>query len=91
MAVPENIIQLAKFEATQDQEVKIQVSQLIFSMPIFRWNGDHWQDATGDFDLCMEEDGKTYTFISRIMGTHTYGYRFVPLHYLVRKYSQNGL
>lgn len=91
MGQPESIIELAQFSANQDQEIVIQVSQLVLLMPIFRWVGDHWQDATGEFDLCMEPDGKTYKFMSRIMGAQRYGYRYVPIAYLTRKYSLNGL
>lgn len=91
MGLPESIIEIQKFDAASDVEVTIQISQLLFLMPIFKWDGTHWIDASGDYDLCMSNDGKTYTFISRVPGTVTYGYRFVPLAYLRRKYENNGL
>lgn len=91
MGQPESIIELAAFNANTDQEIKIQVSQLLLLMPFFKWNGTHWQDATGEYDLCMEEDGKTYTFYSRIAGAQKFAYRYVPIAYLTRKYSLNGL
>jgi len=90
MAAPESIIEIQSFNASEDQELIIQVSQLLLLMPIFKWDGTHWIDATGDYDLCMSPDGKTYTFISRRSGTVQYGYRYVPLAYLRRKYERDG-
>jgi hypothetical protein len=91
MGAPDSIIEIQSFDADEDVEVTLQVSQLLLLMPIFKWDGTHWIDATGDFDLCMATDGKTYTFISRRTGTVKYGYRYVPLAYLMRKYSRDNL
>lgn len=81
----QNIIQLQEFDAVPDAAVMIEVSQNILLMPIFKWQNDHWVDATGEYDLCMEEDGKKYKFINRTATTNKYAYRFVPVYWLVNR------
>jgi hypothetical protein len=76
---PTNIIQLTKFTVEEDQAYTMQVSNVLLLMPFFKWDEVQgiWIDATGDYDLCMSENGLKYYFTSRIPGPTTYGYRYV--------------
>ena len=48
-------------------------------MPIFRWDAaqEIYVDATGEYDLCMSENGLLFYFTSRIPGQNTFAYRYV--------------
>ena len=74
-----NIMSIQRFDAEMDQEYRIQTSNIIFLMPVWKWNPveEIYQDAVGFYDICMSEDGKTYFFYSRIPGITTFAYRFV--------------
>lgn len=75
---PKSIIEMTRFQADPDSEYIIQISQLLLLYPFFRWTDGHFIDATGDFDLCMSEDGTRYTFINRRPTTEIFAYRYIP-------------
>lgn len=77
--------QLQSFQAATDQEIVIGVKDVFLSMPIFRWTGTDWVDATGDYDLCMSRDQTSYTFINRRATTETFAYRYLSLNWLVNR------
>ena len=76
---PVNLIELAKFEATEDVEYRINATNLLWLMPIWRWveAEGRWNNAVGFYDLCMSEDGKYYHFYSRMPGKNLFAYRYV--------------
>lgn len=74
-----NIMEIMRFEAEEDVEYQINASNIIFLMPIWKWNPteDRYQDALGFYDLCMSKDGLIYHFYSRTPGITTFAYRYV--------------
>lgn len=83
MGLPlENIIQMQEFTACPDEPFIIGVSQVIFLMPIFKLQCEHWVDATGDYDLCMSLDGLKYEFTNRLSTTEKFAYRYISVFYL---------
>lgn len=84
---PSNIIKVQRFVAEVDNPVYFSLDEVVFLMPIFRWDetDQHFVDATGDYDLCMSEDGLKYKFINRRDETITFAYRFIPAYWLAKR------
>jgi hypothetical protein len=90
MAVLDNIQLLQEFEADPDQSFVIAMSETILLMPIFRWNGTDWQEATGDYDLCLSANQKTLEFINRRPTTEKYAYRYISPFWFVNRSGKQG-
>lgn len=86
----ENIVRIQDFDASPDEQIIIGSSQVIFLMPIFRRVGDHWVDATGDFDLCMSDDGLKYAFTSRLADRQKFAYRWISPYWLANRLQKRG-
>jgi len=73
-----NIMEIQRFEATEDVEHRINVSNIIFLMPIWIWDTaeNRYRNAIGFYDLCMSENGLYYHFYSRIPGVNVFAYRY---------------
>ena len=84
-SIPTNIIQMQKFEASDGILVGLSISEVLFLMPIFRWTGVDFIDATGEYDLCMDQGGKNYHFIKRTPGTATFAYRFISTYFIATR------
>lgn len=84
---PKNIIKIQSFTAEPDEPVYIGMNDVIFLMPIFKWDeiDEHYIDATGDYDLCMSEDGIKYKFINRRSTTIRFGYRYIPGYWIAKR------
>jgi hypothetical protein len=56
-------------------------------MPIFKWDemDEHYIDATGDYDLCMSQDGIRFKFINRRNITMTFAYRYIPGYWIAKR------
>lgn len=83
--IPSNIIQMQKFEAHDNVPVGLSIAEVLLLMPIFRWTGVEFIDATGEYDLCMDADGKKYHFIKRTAGSAIFAYRFVSTVFLASR------
>jgi len=81
--LPVNVNQMTKLTLVKDQQVSIQISQVLLLMPIFRWNEieNLFVDATGDYDLCMSENGLAYYLTSKRPGTTVFAYRYVSTYF----------
>lgn len=59
----------------------IQVTEVMVLMPFFRKTGCpgnyHYVDATGEFDLCLDETKTKYLFTNRLSTEEVFAYRFV--------------
>lgn len=73
--VPYILVQ--EFEAEPDVPYFIRIEEVMVLMPIFRKRDCGWQDATGEYDLCMTPDFKRWEFTSRRPTTETFCYRYV--------------
>lgn len=82
---PQNVIQIQDFTVAPDEPYVIGVSEIVFLMPIFKWNGTDWQDAVGNYDLCMSPDYLKFTFINRLATTERFAYRFIARFWLASK------
>lgn len=82
-AATEIILQMQEFVAEPDVPFIIQVSDSLLSAPFFRWDGTHWVDATGDFDLCLSADQKYLEFINRRLSSEKFAYRYLSVFWLV--------
>jgi hypothetical protein len=73
--------------AEPDVPIYIGMNDVVFLMPIFKWDetDEHYIDATGDYDLCMSEDGLKYKFISRRPAVIKYAYRFIPGYWIAKR------
>lgn len=86
--LPENIVRIQPFVAAPDVEIIIGTSETILLMPVLKRLCDKWVDATGDFDLCMSDDGLKYTFINRLGTTETFAYRFLSANWSPTRLQQ---
>lgn len=89
---PKNIMQVQQFVAEPDAEIYIGLNDVILLMPIFKWDhvNEHYIDATGDYDLCMSEDGLKYKFINRRNETIRFAYRYLPGYWLAKRINVSG-
>jgi hypothetical protein len=84
---PRNIIPIQSFVAEPDVPVYIGMNDVILLMPIFKWDemDEHYIDATGDYDLCMSEDGIRFKFINRRTNVMTFAYRYIPGYWIAKR------
>ena len=76
------LLQLQVFNVDPDVPFIIQVGDVLLSAPFFRWDGTHWVDATGDFDLCLSADQTYLEFHNRTGAPNQFAYRYVSLSWL---------
>jgi hypothetical protein len=84
---PRNITPIQTFVAEPDVPFYIGLNDVILLMPIFKWDemDEHYIDATGDYDLCMSEDGLKFKFINRRGNTIKFGYRYIPGYWIAKR------
>lgn len=89
---PKNIMNVQQFTAEPDIPFYIGLNDVILLMPIFKWDyeNEHYVDATGDYDLCMSEDGLKYKFINRRSESIRFAYRFIPGYWLAKRLNISG-
>ena len=84
-----NTVRVQRFSAEPNDPVYIGVGDIIPLMPFFKWDDvdQHYVDATGDYDLCMSEDGFRYKFINRRREAITFAFRFIQSNSLSKRLS----
>jgi hypothetical protein len=89
---PRNIVPIQSFVAEPDVDIYINLNDVFLLMPIFKWDevNSHYIDATGDYDLCMSEDGLKFKFINRRKTVLKFAYRFIPGYWLAKRVNVSG-
>jgi len=84
---PRNIVPIQSFVAEPEIPIYIGMNDVILLMPIFKWDemDEHYIDATGDYDLCMSQDGIRFKFINRRNITMTFAYRYIPGYWIAKR------
>ena len=70
-----------EFSAEPNVPVVFMITEVMLLAPFFRKTGCpgnfHYVDATGEYDLCMDETKTKLLFVSRMTTVQIFAYRFV--------------
>ena len=77
MGAVKPFIAVQKFTAQPDVPVYFSVNEVMILMPFFRKRSCGWIDATGEYDLCLDEKMEKMMFINRTGSVEEFSYRFV--------------
>lgn len=77
MASFKPVISVQRFTALPDVPVYFSVNEVMILMPFFRKRSCGWVDATGEYDLCLDEDMGKMMFVNRTGQIDDFSYRFV--------------
>lgn len=83
--IPGNIRRGSTFHAQLNIPIFISITDIFFLYPIWRVTNCGFEDASGDYDLCMNEEETRLKFVLVAGAPGFFRYHYIPGYWLAKR------